>query len=188
MNATWDGTMVNDKYNCICPAGSVSNSAGTSCQASSQYQTPTQNNQQSMSSQIDGYFNGWNGESVYKLINGQYWQQSSLSLQLYLLLNPKVLIYSSNGSYKMHVDGTSGQDADVVQISVMESRIDGEFKGWEGETIYPLTNGQIWQQNRYHYHYHYAYNPIVWIYRSGGGYKMHVVGDTDQDVSVIRIQ
>jgi len=31
----------------------------------------------------------------------------------------------------------------------IESRVDGEFEGWDGETIFPLTNGQIWQQVQY---------------------------------------
>ena len=47
---------------------------------------------------------------------------------------------------------------------VIETRIDGEFKGWEGETVYKMQNGQIWQQASYHYHYHYAYSPEVIIY------------------------
>jgi hypothetical protein len=31
-NETWDGTMVNGKYNCVCQAGYVLNGAGTGCQ------------------------------------------------------------------------------------------------------------------------------------------------------------
>jgi hypothetical protein len=31
--------------------------------------------------------------------------------------------------------------------SAIDSHIDGEFKGWEGETIYKLDNGEIWQQS-----------------------------------------
>ena len=51
-------------------------------------------------------------------------------------------------------------------------------EGWEGETMIKLTNGQIWQQTKYHYHYHYNYSfmPNVIIYRSGSGYKMKVDG------------
>ena len=41
--------------------------------------------------------------------------------------------------------------------TVVESQIDGDFNGWEGETIVKLMNGQIWQQAEYHYEYHYAY-------------------------------
>ncbi len=62
--------------------------------------------------------------------------------------------------------------------SVIESRIDGDFEGWEGETIVKLSNGQIWQQSEYHYHYHYAFMPEVLIFQSGTGYKMWVEGIT----------
>jgi len=59
---------------------------------------------------------------------------------------------------------------------VIESKIDGEFEGWEGDTVFKLMNGQIWQQSQYNYTYHYAYMPDVLIYPSNGGYKMKVDG------------
>ena len=71
--------------------------------------------------------------------------------------------------------------------SVIETQIDGEFNGWEGETIVKLMNGQIWQQTEYHYHYHYAYMPKVVVYRSGGGYKMKVEG-VEKAVGVERLR
>jgi hypothetical protein len=36
---------------------------------------------------------------------------------------------------------------------LIETRVDGEFQGWSGETIVKLTNGQIWQQTEFHYRY-----------------------------------
>jgi hypothetical protein len=51
--------------------------------------------------------------------------------------------------------------------SVIESRIDGEFEGWEGDTIFKLENGQIWQQSSYAYTYHYSYRP-KWSFISPG--------------------
>jgi hypothetical protein len=60
--------------------------------------------------------------------------------------------------------------------SVIESQIDGDFEGWEGETIVKLTNGQIWQQSEYAYEYHYAFMPKVLIVKAGSGYKMKVDG------------
>ena len=60
--------------------------------------------------------------------------------------------------------------------SVIESKVDGSFEGWDGETIVKLANGQIWQQTEYHYRYHYAFMPEVLIFKSGGVYKMKVKG------------
>ena len=68
------------------------------------------------------------------------------------------------------------QSTFAAPSAVYESRIDGEFNGWEGETIFKLQNGQIWQQSEYNYNYHYAFSPEVLVYRSGGGYKMKVNG------------
>ena len=61
---------------------------------------------------------------------------------------------------------------------VIESTIDGKFEGWNGDTIFKLLNGQIWQQTEYNYHYHYAYMPKVIIVQTGTGYKMQVDGVT----------
>lgn len=70
---------------------------------------------------------------------------------------------------------------------VIESKIDGDFEGWDGETIFKLLNGQIWQQSSYSYKYHYAFSPNVLIYRSGSLYKMHVDG-VDKDIYVTRLK
>jgi len=61
---------------------------------------------------------------------------------------------------------------------VIESCIAGDFEGWDGETIFKLDNGQIWQQVSFAYTYRYAYRPKVLIYKSGGIYKMTVEGVT----------
>jgi hypothetical protein len=71
--------------------------------------------------------------------------------------------------------------------SVIESQIDGDFEGWEGETIVKLMNGQIWQQAEYHYDYDYSFMAEVVIYRSGGSYKMKVEG-IDEAVRVIQLK
>jgi hypothetical protein len=71
-----------------------------------------------------------------------------------------------------------------LHAQVYEGQIDGEFQGWEGETIYKLRDGHIIQQAEYHYHYHYAYAPKVIIYQSAGGYKIHVEDDSDQDIRI----
>ena len=62
--------------------------------------------------------------------------------------------------------------------------IDGEYEGWDGDTIYKLQDGHIIQQSSYHYRYHYAYSPKVIIYRDGSRYKIHVEGDNGEDIEV----
>lgn len=72
------------------------------------------------------------------------------------------------------------------QAQIVESRVDGTFNGWDGDTIVVLVNGQVWQQSEYHYEYGYEYRPEVLVYRSGGGYKMWIVG-TDEPVGVMQL-
>jgi hypothetical protein len=81
----------------------------------------------------------------------------------------------------------AGSRAATSHSSVIESKIDGDFEGWEGETIVKLTNGQIWQQIEYYYHYHYGFMPDVLIYKSGGGWKMKVEG-IDRAVGVEQLE
>ncbi len=70
---------------------------------------------------------------------------------------------------------------------VIESEIDGEFHGWDGETIFKLANGQIWQQAEYDYDYEYDYRPEVMIVKTAGGYKMKV-GGVEDTIYVRRIK
>ncbi|MGF6412397.1 hypothetical protein [Paraburkholderia sp. MM5482-R1] len=73
----------------------------------------------------------------------------------------------------------------AIAQSAYEGQINGEFHGWDGETIYKLMDGHVIQQSAYHYHYHYAYSPNVIIFQSkSGGYKVQVEGDDDQPVPV----
>ncbi len=64
--------------------------------------------------------------------------------------------------------------------TIIETRIDGDFEGWDGETIFKMMNGTIWQQASYDYEYHYAYMPEVIIYRKNSGYYMRVDGVNDE--------
>ena len=57
-------------------------------------------------SSINGAFNGWDGETVVKLMNGQIWKQSVYHYEYHYAYMPDVLIYKSDTGYKMLVDGT----------------------------------------------------------------------------------
>ncbi|MGA2207717.1 MAG: hypothetical protein ABSG10_13400, partial [Terracidiphilus sp.] len=69
----------------------------------------------------------------------------------------------------------------------IESTISGEIEGWDGETIFKLDNGQIWQQAEYDYTYFYEYRPDVTIYETSSGCRMKVE-DEDDTVIVKRIK
>jgi hypothetical protein len=91
-------------------------------------------------------------------------------------------------SVKMLNTGTDTTPARrAVTSDVIESEIEGDFNGWDGETIFKLGNGQIWQQAEYDYDYEYAFQPSVTIYRTGSGYKMKVE-DVEETIAVKRIK
>lgn len=127
-------------------------------------------------SQIDGDFEGFDDENLFKLMNGTYWIQDEYKYWYHYSYCPEALILQKRGRFFIQVDRQS-EIVPVRQItSVTESKINGEFKGWEGETAYQLINGQVWKQSEYKYEYKYAYRPDVIIFDSGNGPVMQVDG------------
>jgi hypothetical protein len=68
---------------------------------------------------------------------------------------------------------------DAGCVPAIESAITGEVEGWDGETIFKLDNGQIWQQAEYDYTYFYEYHPDVTIYQTRAGCRMKVEDETE---------
>lgn len=127
---------------------------------------------------IDGDFEGFDDEVLFRFVDGTYWMQAQYMYWYHYAYRPDVNLLRANGRFYLQIDGKD-KVVPVRQITdVTESRIDGEFKGWEGETVYTLTNGQVWKQCTYHYEYKYSYRPEALIYNSGTGYKMQVEGTT----------
>ena len=129
-------------------------------------------------STIEGEFSGWDGDTIFKLSNGQIWQQDSYAYTYHYAFRPKVMIFKTNGAYKLKVDGVAGTIfvKRLEESDVIESTIEGAFSGWNGETIFKLANGQIWQQAMYAYAYHYAFRPKIMIIKTDGAHKMKVDG------------
>jgi hypothetical protein len=141
----------------------------------------------------------------FRTTSGNIYEVTGITLQLVLELQPDALVLRNGDTYRLIVDGFDEPlicrrlnarptpPADSVSPrapaapALIESQIDGEFTGWEGETIFALRNGQIWQQASYAYKYHYAYAPKVLIYRAGSGYRMRV-DKVDGEISVIRLK
>lgn len=69
----------------------------------------------------------------------------------------------------------------------IRTTIDGTFKGWNGETVFKLSNGQVWQQSEYSHNHSRAYRPEVTIFQAAGGCKLKVQ-DADETILVKRIK
>lgn len=123
---------------------------------------------------IDCDFNGFDGDSVFKMSNGTYWIQDQYQYWYHYEYRPKAIITEEYGRYILTV---AGRSVYVKQLfDVVESSIDGEFRGWDGNSKYRLTNGQVWQQSEYKYEYMYSYRPEVMICNVNGSYIMFVEG------------
>jgi hypothetical protein len=69
----------------------------------------------------------------------------------------------------------------------IDSRIDGEFQGWSGRTVFALENGQIWRQRGSAMRHTYKVSPRVQIVRSADGCAARVDG-IEGEVRVERVQ
>jgi hypothetical protein len=56
---------------------------------------------------VEGAFEGWAGETIVKLMNGQIWQQTEYHYEYHYAFMPEVVIYKSGSGYKMSVKGVS---------------------------------------------------------------------------------
>ena len=136
-------------------------------------------------SQIDGEFEGFANDKLFKLKDGTFWLQTDHTLWRYRASTPKAQIVEIIDQLFLQIEEET-EIARVRQIfDVVESKINGIFRGWEGETSYELQNGQIWQQIRYQFENKFAYRPDVLIYNTGSETLMRVEGTT---VSVRRTQ
>lgn len=81
-------------------------------------------------------------------------------------------------------DGTPVHSLCVPAIS---STISGEFRGWAGDTIFTLDNGQIWVQAEHAPMRSYAFRPDVTIYDTAAGCRLRVA-DEDETVLVVRVK
>jgi hypothetical protein len=88
--------------------------------------------------------------------------------------NPNVKIYQSGALFKLVIDDFEEPVVCIKTRNVIETQINGEFKGWDGETTFKLMNGQVWKQSSYAYTYHYAYSPEVFIYQYKGEWILKV--------------
>jgi len=50
-------------------------------------------------------FNGWDGDTLFELQNGQIWQQVGPGIETRVAVRPRALIFRGAGGVEMHVEG-----------------------------------------------------------------------------------
>ena len=123
---------------------------------------------------IDSDFEGFDDNAIFKMSDGSYWVQSQYTYWYHYAYRPDAAICREQGRTYLIV---ADHKVQIERINdVIESRIEGEFRGWSGDTQYKLSNGQIWMQVAYKYQYTYSYCPEVIICNIGGNYICSVAG------------
>ena len=68
-----------------------------------------------METLIDGAFDGWDGGTVFKMMNGTIWQQAENSYMNHYAYMPEVQIYEKGDGYYMKVEDVN-EEVRVTQI------------------------------------------------------------------------
>lgn len=125
---------------------------------------------------IAGAFYGFDSDAVFELESGSCWQQARYRYWYHYAYRPVAEVFDDGRGLQLRLQGRS-ESAFVHRIEpVIHAHIKGAFNGWQGNSIYELDNGQIWQQQTYAYQYAYAYRPAVRIYPVGATTVMDVDG------------
>ena len=134
-------------------------------------------------------FMGNHGE-VFVLSDGSVWQVANEYEYMYEY-SPSVIICPSRNSLIVddkklniqHLSGGTGGDNGLA----IESNISGSWRGWKGDTIVRLVNGQIWEQTGLGLSLSLGLGNDVLIYEKGGIYFMYVQ-DESEPVAVERLK
>jgi hypothetical protein len=78
---------------------------------------PTANAAGAYEGQISGDFHGWDGDTIYKLMDGHIIQQLEYHYHYHYAYAPHVIIYQSSDGYKIHVVDDDDQD---IKIAILK--------------------------------------------------------------------
>jgi hypothetical protein len=127
-------------------------------------------------SQLVGAFKGYHGGAIFRLTNGQVWQQRRYKYKYKYKYRPKVRIYEDQGRRMMKVD-CMDEPIEVVRASVVdEGAIVSDFNGFDRSSRFQFESGRVWEQAEYKYSYHYAYRPQAIIVDGVDGVVLQVEG------------
>lgn len=87
----------------------------------------------------------------------------------------------------INTDSEDKVAATYLGMAVLRTQLEGDFEGWDGDTVFVLANGKVLKQLGYAYVYHYAYRPDV-IVVERGGMLILVVDGVEEAVSVVVVR
>ena len=125
--------------------------------------------------------------TVIKTSNFHFYEINDKINQKLTVAQPSIVVYQEGKKFKMKIEGIEKLLVCNKLQEVIESNIDGGFKGWDGNTVFKLANQQEWKQD-------YPtgtifvnlYRPAVLIYLTSEGYKMKIEGVNEDPILVKR--
>ena len=125
---------------------------------------------------------------IFKTSLHDFYVVKEHSRQRIRIRKPKVKIFRRGNDFKLEIENFYRPVICEKIRDVVETQIDGTFKGWDGETIFKMMNGQIWQQSSYAYLYHYAFQPEVLIYQYNDVWIMKVEDENEEVEETIQVK
>jgi hypothetical protein len=77
---------------------------------------PSSNCDPAIETHITGEFNGWEDEKIYKMDNGQIWQQANYHYHYHYAYHPSVIIYKSSTGCKIKVEDDDDEGVTVTRL------------------------------------------------------------------------
>lgn len=110
---------------------------------------------------------------------------------LWLMTEEIVILTTQHKGYLFYdLINTDSKDkvaANYLGVAVLRTQIEGDFEGWDGDTVFELANGNILKQLQYSYTYHYAYRPDAVVFEQNGLLFLLVDG-VDETIGVMVIR
>lgn len=132
-----------------------------------------------ISSQLSGEFTGYHDGAVFRLSNGQVWQQRRYKYKYCYKYRPRVRIYQTNGTWMAEFDCME-EAIEVVRAELIEEGpITSEFKGFHSGARFTFANGRVWEQAEPKHSYHYAHRPQALVVHGINGIELHIEGMDD---------
>jgi hypothetical protein len=127
--------------------------------------------------------------TVLKTSNNHFYEINDKIEQKVRLDQSIIKVYKEGKKYKIAIGGIDKLLYCRKLEDVIETNIDGDFSGWDGNTIFKLTNTQQWQQDSpTGTIFVNLFKPAVLIYSTPEGFKMKITGVDEDPILVKKIR
>jgi hypothetical protein len=94
-------------------------------------------------------FKGHDDGAIFRLANGQVWQQRRYRYRYKYKYRPRVRLYQNQSRWFMEFD-CMNEPMEVVRANILEDGvIVSEFNGFDGSSRFGFASGCVWEQAEY---------------------------------------